>query len=108
MRFPHCSYYEPKLKSGPFVGLLGSEPGSTVSLAKQISVLLALSATIHRAWTEETPEVVWEGAGTRFPHPRDVLMRVLEVHDPNSRVALLRATFYSSQPTHAFVNIVLF
>jgi hypothetical protein len=24
--------------------------------------------------TEVSPEVVWEGAGTRFPHPRDVLM----------------------------------
>ena len=43
-------------------------------LAKQIPQLLALSATARAAQTEVSPEVVGEGVGTRFPHPRDVLM----------------------------------
>ena len=41
-------------------------------LAKQIAVLLALSEIVQRARTEVSPKVVWEGARTRFPHPRDV------------------------------------
>jgi len=74
-----------------------------VSLAKQIPVLLALSAIVHRARIEVSPEVVWKGVGTRFPHPKDVLMRVLEVHNPKLHVALLRAACYSSQPVFTFV-----
>jgi len=37
--------------------------------------LLALSAIVHGARTEVSLEVVGKGAGTRFPYPRDVLMR---------------------------------
>jgi len=44
-------------------------------LAKQIPKLLALTATVRGVRTEVSPEVVWEGVGTRFSHPRDVLMR---------------------------------
>jgi len=43
-------------------------------LAKQILQLLTLLAIAHRVRTEVSPEVVGEGAGTRFPHPRDVLV----------------------------------
>jgi len=56
----------------PFVGYLGLDPGSTFSLAKQISVLPALSSIVCGAWAEVSPEVVSKGAGTRFLHPRDV------------------------------------
>jgi len=87
---------------------VGPDPGSAVSLAKQIPVLLALLAIVHRAQTEVSPEVVWEGAGTRFPHPRDVLMRVLEVCDLNLRTALFHTSFYSLQPVLTFENTVLF
>jgi len=52
--------------------LVGAWPRFRVDLAKQIPVLLALSATVHGAQTEVSPEVVWEGARTRFPHPQDV------------------------------------
>lgn len=84
----------------PFVGYMGPNPGSTMSLAKQIPVLLALLATVHGVQTEVSPKVVWESARTRFLHPRDVLMRVLEVRYPNLCVALLHAAFYASQPVH--------
>ena len=40
----------------------------------------------HGARTEVSPKVVWEGAGTRFPHPKDVLMRSGEL-----RKLILRA-----------------
>ena len=59
----------------PFVGYVGPDPGLAVSLAKQILVLLALLTSVRGVWTEVSPEVVWEGAGTMFPHPRDVLMK---------------------------------
>jgi len=46
-------------------------------LAKQIPQLPALSAIAHGALTDVSPEVVGEGAGTRFLHPRlDVYWRV--------------------------------
>ena len=54
---------------------MGPDPGSIVSLAKKIPVLPALLATVRGVWTEVSPEVVWEGSGTRFLHPRNVLMR---------------------------------
>ena len=53
----------------PFVGYLVPDPSSAVSLAKQIPILPALSEIFHGAWTKVSPEVVWEGVGTRFPHP---------------------------------------
>jgi len=90
------------------VGYVGPDLGSTVSLAKQILVLLALSAIVRGVRTEVSPKIVWEGAGTRFPHPRDVLMKVLEVRDPNLCAALLCAAFCSSQPVCTFGNTVLF
>lgn len=50
------------------VGFLGPNPGS--ELISQINpILLALSATVRATWTEVSPEVVWEDARTRFPHP---------------------------------------
>jgi len=52
---------------------MGPDSGSKL-FSQQIPTLLALSATFCGAPTEVSPEVVWEGAGTRFPHPRDVLM----------------------------------
>lgn len=55
-----------------FVGLLGPNPGSELIFSKQIPVLLALSEIVHGARTEVSSEVVWEGARTRFPHPRYV------------------------------------
>jgi len=36
--------------------------------------LLAISATFRRVQTEVSPEVAGEGVGTKFSHPRDVLM----------------------------------
>jgi len=57
------------------VGYLGPDTGSAVSLVKQMPVLLALLAIFYGAWIEVSPEVVWEGAGTRFPHSRDVWMK---------------------------------
>jgi len=63
------------LATQPFVGYVGPDPGSAVSLAKQIPKLLALSASVCGVQTEVSLEVVWEGAGTRFLHPRDVLMK---------------------------------
>lgn len=71
-------------------------------------MLLALSAIVRRVWIEVSTEVVWERDGTRFLHPRDVLMRFLEVQDPNLCDALLRVAFYSSPPVHTFVNTILF
>ena len=50
-----------------------------VPTMEQIPVLLALSKTVHGARTEVSPEVVWEGARTRFPHRWDV-WEVLLVH----------------------------
>ena len=80
------------------VGYVGPDQSSTVRLAKKILVLLALSAIVCGARTEVSPEVVWEGARTRFPHPKDVLMRVMEVCDPNLCATLLRIAFYASRP----------
>lgn len=51
---------------------VGAWPKFGIELAKLISVLLALSATVHGVRIEVSPEVVWEGTRTRFPHPRDV------------------------------------
>jgi len=82
---------------------MGPDPGSAVSSATKIPVLLALLATVYRARTEVSLEVVWEGAGTRFPHPRDVLMMVLEVRNADLHVALLCTTFYSSQLMFTFI-----
>ena len=52
--------------------LVGASPRFTGDLAKQILVLLTLSATIHIVQTEVLPKVVWEGARTRFLHSRDI------------------------------------
>jgi len=52
--------------------LVGAIPKFGGDLAKQIPVILALPTTIRGAQTEVSLEVVWEGARTRFPHPRDV------------------------------------
>ena len=57
-------------------------------LAKQIPRLLALSAIVRGARTEVSPKVVWEGAGTRFPHPRDVLMKVGKFENQSCALAL--------------------
>lgn len=86
---------------------MGPDPGSTVSLAKQIPVLLALSATERGALTEFSLEVVWEGVGTKFPHRGDVLMKVPEVRNPNLHATMPNAAFYPSQPVCTFVNTVL-
>lgn len=56
------------------VCLLGPDPGLEELLAKQIPQLLALSATVSKARTEVLPEVIGEGAGTRFSHPWGVSM----------------------------------
>ena len=52
--------------------LIGALPRFRVDLGKQIPVLLALSETVRAVKNEVSPEVVWEGARTRFPHPWDV------------------------------------
>jgi len=88
--------------------LIRAWPRFKDDFGKQILVLLALSAIVHRARTEVSPEVVWEGVRTRFPHPRDVLMKVLKVRDPNQWATLLHAIFYSSQPMCTFENTILF
>ena len=61
----------------------GAWPRFGSDLAKKILVLLAVLATVCGAWTKVSPEVVWEDAGTRFLHPRVVLMKFLEVHGLN-------------------------
>ena len=66
------SYVDPSLGNGTICWLVGAWPRFRGDLAKQILVPLALPATVHRAQIEISPEVVWEGARTRFPHPRDV------------------------------------
>ncbi len=71
---------------------MGPDAGSTVILAKQIPILLVLSEIVHGARTEVSPEVVWEGAGTRFPHPRDVLMNSRKFVNRSYALALLCAT----------------
>ena len=58
--------------NGTICWLVGAWPRFKVSLAKQILVLLAFLAIVHGARTKVSLEVVWEGARTRFPHPRDV------------------------------------
>ena len=66
--------------------LIGVWPRFRVDLAKQILVLLALSATVHGAWIEVSLEVVWKGTSTRFPHPRDVWwVKVVRVSTPRAR-----------------------
>lgn len=75
------------------IGYMGSDPGSVTCLAKKILLLLALSETVCIAQTEVLSKVVWEGARIRFLHPRDVLMRVLDVHDP----ILICVLCYSAQ-----------
>ena len=56
----------------PIIGYMGHDPGSAVSLAKQIPILLALSGIVRGEHTEVSLKVVWEGARTRFPHLGDV------------------------------------
>jgi len=63
-----------------FVGYQGPDPGSAVSLAKKILILPALSAIDRGSQIKVSPEVVWEGAGTRFLHPWDVWMWEIGVH----------------------------
>jgi len=63
------SYADPGLGNGPICWLIGAWPKFQVDLAKQILVLLALSAIVCRARTKVSPEVICEGARTRFPHP---------------------------------------
>ena len=78
-------------------------------LAKQILVLLTLSATICGARIEVSPEVVWEGPRTSFPHPRDVwwvrvvrssticARRYAHLPVPHSLRCCLRATLLGGQ-----------
>ena len=104
----------PDSATKPFVGYVGPDRGSAVSLTKKISVLLAHSATVCGARTEVSPEVVWEGAGTRFPHPRDVLMKVLEVRGSNLRACAAPRTsiraqiqYYSDLYSYCTIALVL-
>ena len=52
--------------------VLWASPRFRGDLAKQIPLLLALSATVRGVQTEVSPEVVWEGSRTRFPRLGDV------------------------------------
>ena len=72
--FQHLNLFFPMSHHIPdsIYWLFGAWPTFRGDLAKQILVLLALSTTVHKAQTEISPEVVWEGARTRFPHRRDV------------------------------------
>lgn len=76
-------YANPGPSNRTFFWLSGAWPKFRSGLAKKISVLLALSAMVHRAQTKVSPEEVWKGDGTRFPHPRSVLMKFLEVRSLN-------------------------
>ena len=77
--------------------LVGAWPRFRGDLAEQIPVLLALSETVYGAWTEVSPEVVWEGARTNFPHPWDVWeVRLVSLFVPAHR--LLRTLPCSSHP----------
>ena len=58
--------------NGTICCLIGAWPRFRVDLAKQIPVILALWATVRGARIVVSPEVVWEGARTRFSHPGDV------------------------------------
>jgi len=66
------TYANPSPGNGTIFWLVWSSPRFKDDLAKQIPVLLVLSATIRRVRTEVSPKVVWEDARTRFSHPRDV------------------------------------
>lgn len=66
------SYADPGPRNGTIYWLIGAWPRFRGDLAKQITVLLALSATICGARNNVSPEVVWECARTRFLHPGDV------------------------------------
>ena len=65
-------YADPDLGNGTICWLVWASPRFKDDLAKQIPVLLALLAIVYRVQIEVSPEVVWEGARTRFAHPRDV------------------------------------
>ena len=54
--------------------LSGSWPRFTVNYANQNHTLLALLASTLIVKTEVSPKVVWGNAGTKFLHPRDVLV----------------------------------
>jgi len=68
----YISYADPGPGNRTICWLIGAWPRFKVKLAKQIPVLLVLLAIVHEAWTKVSPEVVWEGARTRFPHLGDV------------------------------------
>ena len=78
------------------VGLLGLDPSLEELLAKQILHLLALSTTTRGVQTKVSPKVVGEGAGTKFPHPWDVLMwsRGVANHSVVSRHSRLVSGFH--------------
>ena len=65
-------YADLGLDNGNICWLVWAWPRFRGDLAKKIPVLLALSAIVRGARIEVSPEVVWEGARTRFPQPRDV------------------------------------
>ena len=65
-------YADPSPDNRTMCWLVGAWPRFRGDLAKQISVLLALSATVHGARIEVSPKVVWDRARTRFLHPGDV------------------------------------
>ena len=65
-------YADPGPSNRTICWLVGAWPKFRGDLAKQIPVLLALSAKFREARTEVSTEVVWEGARTRFPHIGDV------------------------------------
>jgi len=66
------SYAYPGPSNGTLFWLIEASPRFRGDLAKQILVLLALSTIVRRVRTEVSPEVVWEGARTIFPHLGDV------------------------------------
>ena len=56
------------------VGFGGLDLGSL--LAKLFPTPLALSASAYGAWTKVSPETVWGDAGTKFLHPKMVMMLI--------------------------------
>jgi len=65
----NISYADPSPGNRTICWLIGAWPRFRVDLAKQILVLLSLSAKVRGAQTEVSLEVVWEGDRTRFSHP---------------------------------------
>ena len=86
------SYVDPSPGNRTIYWLTGAWPRFRVDLAKQIPILLALSATVRGARIEVSLEVVWEGARTRFPHPRYVWWV------PVVRSSTLRASHFTHFP----------